>query len=624
MLRDLLIIFALVMALRVPFLTHPIQGDDVYYLVGAQYAQTNPAHPHQARYLFQGRMVEMSGHPHPPLNAWILAAILALTGEVKELPFHAAYASFSLLAALGMYAIARRFTSHPLLATMLFCAVPAFIVNGNSLESDIPFLAFWMLGMAAFLEALECNSRKWLLLATIPLSLAALAAYQSVIAIPILCLLTARKRPTWWLAYLIALTPILILVIYQIAEATGGKAPPLQVTAGYFKDYGLQQLTAKIRNAEALTGHLGWMLFPLLPLLAFGNRWTFAALLWAAIEWHPLYLTGVAAAIALLTQNSRRFGWWPHIFFASSLALFFAGSARYLLPLAAPIILLTVEQLKHRPKWLYAGLAANLLLGLALAFTNYRHWAGYRDFVHAHRAEIQSTRVWVNGEWGLRFYAESIGALPLAQGQAIRPGDMILSSELGYPIPFTLGGGQLVAVAQQDIQPTLPLRLIGLNSHSGYSTASAGVLPFDIKNTPVDRIRLDRVIESKPTLSYVPMSAPDAQRHILSGAYQLEDGKSRWIAKQVRLILQPTKDTNDVSATIYIPAAAKARKIRLEWNGQLLTEQTYTKDGLYTITAKSIKTGTQQGVLTIECDKTFQSPGDTRELGLILIEAGLR
>ena len=59
-------------------------------------------------------------------------------------------------------------------------------------------------------------------------------------------------------------------------------------------------------------------------------------------------------------------------------------------------------------------------------------------------------------------------------------------------------------------------------------------------------------------------------------------------------------------------------------NRQLLTEQTYSKDGLYTITAKAIHTGTQQGVLTLECDATFQSPGDTRELGLILIEAGLR
>ena len=624
MLRDLLILFALVLALRAPFLTQPIQGDDVYYLEGAQYAQTDPGHPHHARYIFQGRMVDMRGHPHPPLNAWILAALLALLGDFKEVPFHAAYAIFSLLAAFGMYMLSRRFTARPLLATALFCAVPAFVVNGNSFESDIPFLAFWMLGIALFYEALERNSSAWLLLSSIPLALAGTAAYQSVVAIPILWFLISRKRPVWWAAYVLALTPLFAICLYQVIEASGGSAPPLQVTAGYFKEYGLQQLSAKIRNAEALTGHLGWMMFPALPIFAFRSRWMFAALLWAIVDWNPLYWTGVAASIGLLTQETRKFGWWPQVFFLASLILFFAGSARYLLPMAAPIVLLTVIELEQRPRWLYAGFGASLVVGLGLAISNYQHWDGYRQFVAAHAAEIHANRVWVNGAEGLRYYAGNLGALPMAQGEAVRPGDMVLSSEVGYPVPFTVGGGQLVVVASLAIQPTLPFRLIGLDSHSGYSTVAAGLLPFDLKTTPVDRIRLERVIESKPTLAYVPMGSPVAPRHILSGAYQLEDGKYRWIGKQARLILQPAKATNDISVTIYIPDAAKARKIRLEWNGALVAEKLYDKPGLYTLTASGIETGTSHGILTIECDATFQAPGDTRELGLILQEAGLR
>lgn len=624
MLRDLLILFALVVALRAPFLTQPIQGDDIFYLEGAQYAQTDPAHPHNARYIFQGRMVDMRGHPHPALNAWILAGLLALVGDVKEVPFHAAYAIFSLLAVVGAYLLARRFTAHPLLAAALFCAVPAFVVNGNSLESDIPFLAFWMLGVALFYEALERDSGAWLACSVIPLTLAGMAAYQSVVVIPILWFLISRKRPVWWTAYLLALTPLLVICIYQVIEANGGKAPPLQVTAGYFKEYGLQQFAAKIRNAEALTGHLGWMVFPVLPILAFRSRWMLAALLWAVVEFHPLYLVGIAAAIGLLTQETRKYGWWPQVFFLSSLALFFAGSARYLMPMAAPIVFLTVNKLEERPKWLYGGLAASLLLGLGLAFSNYQHWAGYRDFVSAHGTEIRAHRVWVNGAEGLRFYAGNLGALPMRQGEAIRPGDMVLSSEVGYPVPFTVGGGQLVVVASRAVQPTLPFRLIGLDSRSGYSTVAAGVLPFDLKTTPVDRIRLERVIESKPTLAYLLMGAPEAPQHILSGAYQLEDRKYRWIAKQTRLILQPLKDTNEVSATVYIPDSAKARKLRLEWNGALVLEKTFDKPGLYTVSAPGVKTGIAQGILTIECDATFQVAGDTRELGLILQEAGLR
>lgn len=623
MLRDLLIVIALVLALRVPFLTQPIQGDDIYYLAGGQYAQTDPAHPHRASYLFQGRMVSMSGHPHPPLNAFVLAGLLWALGDVREVPFHIAYTLFSLLAAIGMYFVARRFTPHALIATLLFCAVPAFVVNGNSFESDLPLLAFWMVSMAVMVEALEVESVALLALAVVPLTLAGLSAYQSVVAIPILWLLIARKRPTWWAAYAIAVTPAVALVLYQVFESVGGKAPPLAVTAGYFKEYGLQQLGPKLRNAKALMGHLGWMVFPVLPILGFRSRWMLLALLWAAIDWNPLYIVGVAASLGILTQETRRYGWWPHLFFAASLILFFAGSARYLLPMAAPVALMVVDRLSDRPKWLYAGLAANLALGLMLATANYQHWAGYRDFVSAHHAELSQGRVWVNGEFA-RFYAEEIGALPLERGQALRPGDLLLTSELGFPFPVTVGGGQLVEVAQQDITPSLPLRLIGLNSRSGYSDAGAGVRPFDIVSSPVDRLRLERVVERKPTLSYVPMGAPEAEQHILSGTYQLEDGKSRWMGKQARLLVQPKADVNEVSATVYVPAVAKARKVWLEWNGKRVAELAFTKDGLYTVSAKGVQTGTESGVLTIECDTSFVAAGDTRELGVVLVEAGLK
>ena len=68
-----------------------IQGDDVYYLYGAEHAQVEPAHPYHTRYVFLGDMVEMRGHPHPPLDVWFLALLLALFRDVHEVPFHAAF-----------------------------------------------------------------------------------------------------------------------------------------------------------------------------------------------------------------------------------------------------------------------------------------------------------------------------------------------------------------------------------------------------------------------------------------------------------------------------------------------------------------------------------------------------
>ena len=55
-------------------------------------------------------------------------------------------------------------------------------------------------------------------------------------------------------------------------------------------------------------------------------------------------------------------------------------------------------------------------------------------------------------------------------------------------------------LAAREIRPALPLRLIGLDSRSGYSTASKGFYPFGISSGPVDRVRAELVVERKPVL----------------------------------------------------------------------------------------------------------------------------
>jgi hypothetical protein len=59
--RQALIVIAFVLAIRLPFLTQPIQGDDIYYLFGAQHAQIEPLHPKHTAYAFQGDVVSMRG-----------------------------------------------------------------------------------------------------------------------------------------------------------------------------------------------------------------------------------------------------------------------------------------------------------------------------------------------------------------------------------------------------------------------------------------------------------------------------------------------------------------------------------------------------------------------------------
>ena len=146
------LVLGLVLLIRAPFFNGAVQGDDHIYLSAATHALVEPLHPNNTKYIFRGEEVDLRGHPHPPLVAWVLAGLIAVAGDVKEAPFHAAFTVFSLIAAASMWSLARRFSPQPLWATLLFLAVPAFVINGNSFETDVPFLAFWMASIALFVS----------------------------------------------------------------------------------------------------------------------------------------------------------------------------------------------------------------------------------------------------------------------------------------------------------------------------------------------------------------------------------------------------------------------------------------------------------------------------------------
>ena len=201
--RSLLLVLLFTLALRVAFLNQAIQGDDPYYLAGAQHALIDPLHPHHARYAFEGQMVDMRGHPHPPLNTWMLAGLLAVFGDVYEVPFHAAYTLFSLLAVAAVWWLARRFGAPPGLTALMVAVVPAFVISGTSLEADLPLLAFLMCGVALFIHGSDTDSLPWLAASAVALALAAMTGYQAILLTPILAVY--RRR---WRNWLVAAVPV--------------------------------------------------------------------------------------------------------------------------------------------------------------------------------------------------------------------------------------------------------------------------------------------------------------------------------------------------------------------------------------------------------------------------------
>jgi hypothetical protein len=584
----LALILAVVLLIRLPFLNQAIQGDDVYYLAAAEHAQIEPLDPNHVQYVSIGDRVDLRGFPHPPLNAWFLALLLAAIGDIREVPFHAAYMLFSVIAALAMWSLAKRFSPHPLWATLLFLAVPAFVVNGNSLESDLPFLAFWMAAVACFVAG------KWTP-AAIAMVLAALCAFQAVFLTPILAVyvwIYRRRERTAWLLTLVAPAA---LVVFQLLERWHSGALPLAVSAGYMRSYGLQTLANKIPSAAALAVHACFMVFPaLLPgavLVAWKRRDRETAFLAA----------------------------WVALFFGGAAVLFFAGSARYLLPMAAPVVLL-VSRLRVR--WLAIGFAAQLALSLALATVNYQHWDGYRRFARQIRAATAGHRVYIDGEWGLRYYLEADGGLPLERArQVLRAGDIVVSSQLAYPIAFT---APTAPIAERAIRATLPLQLIGLEARSGYSTATKGLRPFDISTAPIDIVRAAIVLDRHPTLSYLPMNAPEAPAQIISGLYDVESGAWRWMAGSAVVLLKSPAQPLPIEAVFTIPDRAPARHVELLLDGRVAASETYGGPGAYTLKSPPQSPAGETATVTLTVDRTFSAPGDRRELGVVVAGMGFR
>lgn len=652
--RPLLLTLAVLALIRLPFLNQPIQGDDVYYLAGARHAQIDPLHPHHARYVFLGQSVDMRGHPHPPGNAWFLGGLLAARGSVEEVSFHAAWLVFSLIALAAMRSLSRRFLPrHSVWPMLLFLATPAFVVNGNSFEADVPFLAFWLTSVALWIRAVDLRSTRWLLAACAALGLAALYAYQSVAAIPILGLYLWIHARNWRRAWLLLLTPAFTLGGWQLFERIASGDAPAAVLAGHFQTYSLQSLSNKLRNAAALTAHLAWVVCPLLAVAAFaqGPRWiwalvTVAAAAAAFVDTHPLFWAsfGIGALVLLSTGRSALDAWrgsaapegrlaredewflclWVLLFFAFGLTVFFAGSARYLLPLAPAVALLAAIRLEGRWKLLGAGFAVQLLLSLGLAAANYGHWAGYRDFVALLEKEFETQRVWISTEWGLRYYAEKAGGLPLVRGQAVQPGEIVLSSKLSDELPYNAAGGVRVELLSRPIVPQVPLRLFALESRSAWSSAARGLRPFDMGGMPADIVSAHRIAERAPELSYLPMSAPQTEWQIVSGVYGVEGGGWRWMSDRAVFLLKPPPAPTPLVAELHVPEQAHGCTITLSLDGVEAARLSAAPAGAHTLRSAPLSPRGPAARVAITVDTTFRVHGDRRDLSIIVSSVGFR
>jgi hypothetical protein len=197
----------------------------------------------------------------------------------------------------------------------------------------------------------------------------------------------------------------------------------------------------------------------------------------------------------------------------------------------------------------------------------------------------------------------------------------VVSSRLAYPVAIT---APIAPIAEKAIRASLPLQLIGLQARSGYSTATKGWLPFDIVTAPIDWVRADIVLERRPTLTYLPMNAPEASAQIVSGLYDLENGTWRWMSGSATVLLKSPGEPLPVEAGFNIPDPAPARRVQLLLDGREIAAQTYSGPGSYILKSPPQAPAGPTATVTLAVDRTFSVPGDHRELGMVVSAVGFR
>jgi hypothetical protein len=151
-----------------------------------------------------------------------------------------------------------------------------------------------------------------------------------------------------------------------------------------------------------------------------------------------------------------------------------------------------------------------------------------------------------------------------------------------------------------------------------------GLRPFDISLAPIDQLSAELMIERKPTLTDLPMNAPEAGEQIISGVYQLENGQWRWMSRSATILLKPPGQPTPVTVRFYIPDSSPARQVTIALNDHPIASQTYSAPGTYSLSSAPLKPEGDSARLTITVDKSFYAPGDNRELAIILTEIGFQ
>jgi hypothetical protein len=547
--RDLAFLVMVVIVCALPFLDQPFHMDDNFYMDMARNAQSSPLFPNDTFYAFHGESApDVASHSHPPLQTYFLALIQHSFGEGpgKERIYHLLSLIFPLLAVLAFYFICARILERPLWPALVLACSPLLLVMQHSLMTDVPMLAFWLAAIAAFLWAVDSGRKPLYALSALFQFAAMFTSYQSFALVPLLAFFQLRRKGGTFGWISLAFAPAAIGAWLTINYLHYHRLL-LSGTFWWMQSRHTVSLHAMVTRLIAVLEYQGWLvIFPFFLFFLYARGWKgrlpALVILAAAFltqlripEYRLLekliFIIGLTAGTFVVLRMAGYFkdsfsgedsclgfpplegqfiGLWYFGVMTYCVFILTEGSARYILPLAPPMLICFFRQLEVAEVVEYrkqsapllnssvlasGSLVVTLIWGLALSHAD-KEFASIYPRVAGEFTRIAAGRpAYFGGEWGFRYYMSQAGVRQLPMDESLVSGGSYIALPrlaLPYPVP---AGLQSMTMPVQTLSygMTTPLRTLDEKTHAGFYSTGWGLIPFSFSRRTVEDLEVRQV-----------------------------------------------------------------------------------------------------------------------------------
>lgn len=486
---------------------------------------------------------------NPPLMGYAIAGVASIVGW-SERALHLAFAIPSAICVLVTFQLAERFTASrtaaAVAAALTVCA-PVFLASANTLMSDVPMLALWLLALRVWIHGLDHDNAPSFWIAAVLIALAVWTKHFALALIPLLgaqalvSRVPLRRFVPPLLVPLVALgglewtmhaqygvgaieqaaaealhlegieRPAAVRQLFEGLAFAGGSIAPALFFAPWLwgpRVCGVGVVLAAVVLAFAPES-LGWLGLPIAVATPEGTQ-ALASMAGRSFALQfALMVAGGASVIGLAVAELRAgrdpdrlvLGLWILGTFVFAAFVNWTNNGRSNLPLAPVVGIAIVRRLLERGLHferairgvpaLAFGLSFALALSVAAAD---RSWSnGVREAAARLANDLGGdAKLWFHGHWGFQFYLERAGGHAVDwKRDAIAPGELLVvptnNAEAHIPSERT---AQRLAVATSS--EGLWLRTQAKGRGASFNASNLGSAPFLIGDLGPDRYRVFR------------------------------------------------------------------------------------------------------------------------------------